>query len=49
MWIDPETDGCIHDEVDCYHLCRGCRYAYKDLGGEYPEDVDIDEDVNIEE
>ena len=46
MWLNPEADGCVYDTVDCYHTCRGCKWAYVDLGGEWPLEYQDDEPVD---
>ena len=30
MWIDPDSDGCIYDTVDCDHSCHGCDFGIKE-------------------
>ena len=40
MWLDPDTDGCIYDAVDCYHDCKDCEYSElsEDIDNMEPED-----------
>ncbi len=48
MWLDPNADGCIYDTVDCFHDCEGCDYAYRSLGGNYP-DPDYEDSIDFTE
>lgn len=45
MWLDPNADGCVYDTVDCFHDCKGCHWAYRYLGGNFP-DPDCEEPVD---
>lgn len=42
MWLDPLSDGCMYDTIDCSHDCKGCEYGINKCDI-CDQDIDYDE------